>query len=262
MELTVDGRRVHAGTGGVALDAARPCVVFVHGAGLDRTMWVLAARWFAQSGRGVLAVDLPGHGGSAGPPLTTIGAMADWLLRLLDAARVESAALVGFSMGAAVALEAAARAPARVRALVLAGAAAAMPVHPELLAAAQANDHRAVELMASWCHGRTGHIGGQPAPGLWVMGVALRLLERAAPGVLAADLAACDAYEEGLTSAAKVACPTLLITGESDVMTPLGRARALAGAIADSEIVSFAGCGHMVVAERPNETLDALRRMV
>ncbi|MFQ5958825.1 MAG: alpha/beta fold hydrolase [Alphaproteobacteria bacterium] len=262
MELTVDGRRAHAGTGGVAFDAARGCVVFVHGAGLDHTIWALAARWFAQSGRGVLALDLPGHGGSEGPPLATIGAMAEWLLRLLDAAGVEKAALVGFSMGAAVALEAAARAPDRVRALVLAGAAAEMPVHPELLAAAQADDHRAVELMAAWCHGRTGHVGGQPAPGLWVMGGALRLLERAAPGVLAADLRACNTYEDGLASAAKIACPTLLITGENDVMTPPKGARALAEAIASAETVSFAGCGHMVMAERPNETLDALGRIV
>lgn len=262
MDLDVDGRRVHAGTGGATFDPARPGVVFVHGAGLDHTIWTLPARYFAQQGRGVLAVDLPGHGGSEGPPLSTIDAMAEWLLDLLDAAGVATAKLVGFSMGAAVVLRAAALAPARVEALALAGASTEMRVHPDLLACAKANDHRAFELMTSWCFGRTGHVGGQPAPGLWIMGAAMRVFERLAPGVLFADLTACAAYAGGLDAAKRVTCPTLVIIGEADIMTPPRGARAIADALADAEIASFPGCGHMVMAERPNETLDALRRIV
>ncbi len=262
MEFTVDGKRVHAGTGGAPFDPARPTVVFLHGAGLDHTIWALAARWFAQDGRSVLAPDLPGHGASEGEPLASIEDMAGWLWRLLDAAGVASARLAGFSMGAAVALEAAAQAPGRVDALALAGSADAMRVHPELLAAAEADDHRAFELVADWCHGRTGHLGGQPAPGLWLMGSALRLLERSGPGVLAADLRACGAYEGALGAAAKLDCPVLLIVGEKDVMTPPKGARALADAMARADMVSFPGCGHLVMAERPNETLDALRRVL
>src|SRR3954454_24961372 len=113
MELQVAGRAVYASTGGQAFAADRPSVVFIHGAGMDHTVWALQTRWFAHHGRNVLAFDLPGHGRSDGPALRTIGEMADWLLQALDAAGTAEAALVGHSMGALVALDAAARAPER-----------------------------------------------------------------------------------------------------------------------------------------------------
>src|SRR3546814_9746632 len=57
-------------------------------------------------------------------------------------------------------------------------------------------------------------------PGAWLMGGGERLLERVRPGVLHADLAACCAYAQGLDSAATVTCPTAVIMGAEDRMTP------------------------------------------
>ena len=62
------------------------CVVFIHGALNDHTVWTLLARWCANHGHGVLAVDLPGRMRSDGPALRDVEAMADWTLALLDAA--------------------------------------------------------------------------------------------------------------------------------------------------------------------------------
>src|SRR5271170_7431625 len=126
MRLEVDGLEVFAGDGGKAHEPGRPLLVFVHGAGMDHTVWALQSRWFAHHGFNVLAVDLPGHGGSKGPALTSIGAMADWTALLIAAAGAERAALVGHSMGALVALETAARHPDRVARMALLGAAAKM----------------------------------------------------------------------------------------------------------------------------------------
>ena len=100
MKLTVNGRAVFATTGGTDFDPARPAVVFLHGAGFDRTVWRLQTRWFAHHGRSVLAIDFPAHGWSEGPALDSIAAMADWTAALLDAAGLKQAALVGHSMGA------------------------------------------------------------------------------------------------------------------------------------------------------------------
>src|SRR3546814_11387175 len=111
---------------------------------MDHTVWALPARYFAHRGRAVLAADLPGHGKSGGAPLKSIAEMADWVARVLDAVKAEQAALAGHSMRALVALEAAARHPQRVRALALLGAAPAMPVHPDLLAAAASTAERRV----------------------------------------------------------------------------------------------------------------------
>ena len=72
MKLTINGRTVFATTGGTDFDPAKPAVVFLHGAGFDRTAWRLQTRWFAHHGRSVLAIDFPAHGWSDGPALDRI----------------------------------------------------------------------------------------------------------------------------------------------------------------------------------------------
>jgi pimeloyl-ACP methyl ester carboxylesterase len=258
MKLEIDHRQVFAATGGADPDPSRPLVVFLHGAGMDHSVWALQSRWAAHHGWRVLAIDLPGHGRSDGPPLTDIGAMADWTARLVEAAGAARAALVGHSMGALVALETAARHPGRVARLALIGVSARMPVHPDLLAAAKAGSHAAVDMVSLWSLGAPATLGGSPAPGLWMLGGAERLLEAAPPGVLYADLAACDAYRGAAAAAAKVVSPTTVILGERDLMTPLKGGQALAALIAGARMIVLPGAGHMPMAERPNETRQAI----
>lgn len=257
MQFRVDGKAVFAATGGREFDKAKPAVVMVHGAGMDHIVWALPARSLAHRGRSVLAVDLPGHGRSEGPALTSIGAMAGWVVRFMDAAGLADAALVGHSMGSLVSLEAAAEAPKRVRRLAMLGVASRMPVHPDLLKAAANDQPHAADLIASWAHGPAGHFGGNPAPGLWRMGGAQRLLNQAEEGVLASDLAACDAYDTA-ASAAKVKCPSLLLLGALDRMTPSVKARALAEALPDGQTILIPGAGHMMMSETPDAVIDAL----
>ncbi|MCB2099414.1 MAG: alpha/beta hydrolase [Rhodobacterales bacterium] len=258
MEVSVDGLTAFAATGGRPFDASQPVLVFVHGAGMDRTVWSVQARRFAHAGWSVLAVDLPGHGRSEGTPPADIGAAADWLLRFLDAAGVTGAVLAGHSMGALTVLEAAARGGAKVRGLALLGVATTMPVHPDLLAAAQADDHLAIDLVAFWGHGRRGLTGGHASPGLWMSGAAMRLMERGAPGLLHNGLAICNAYAGALDAAAQVACPTLLLLGAQDQMTPPRRARDLAAALAHARTVILPDTGHMMMIEVPTATTAAL----
>ncbi len=258
MEIQVDGKAVFAATGGRPFDPALPSVAFVHGASMDHTVWALQTRYFAHHGRNVLALDLPGHGRSDGPPLESVGDMADWLFRLFDALAVERAALVGHSMGSLIALEAAARQPARVEALALLGTAVPMPVADGLLSAAAADDHSAFDMVTLWGLSRDGQVGGNRAPGLWMTGGGLRLLERSAPGVMHKDLAACNAYTDGLETAKSVACPTALILGARDLMTPPRASQALAEALPDARTVVLEHCGHMMMVEQPDQVLDAL----
>ena len=259
MKIQIDGSSVFAATGGARRQSDQPLIVFLHGAGMDHSVFALQSRWFAHNGARVLAVDFPGHGLSAGPPLTGIGALADWTARLIEAAGVERAFLVGHSMGALVALEAAARHPHRVAGLVLIGAAAKMPVHPDLIGAAKADSHDAIDMVSLWGLGAPATLGGNPSPGLWMFGGAERLLERAAPGVLYADLSACNAYDTGAEAARKVACPATLILGERDQMTPAKAGSGLAGLIAGARTYLLPGAGHMLTMERPDEVRDAIK---
>lgn len=262
MNLTVAGKRVFAATGGRPLDPDLPAILFVHGAGMDHTVWALQTRYFAHHGRSVLAVDLPGHGRSEGEGLDSIAAIADWLAQVITAAGYREAALVGHSMGALAAFECAARHPDQVRALALLGAAPKMPVHPDLLAAAEADDGRAFGLITSWGHGRAAHLGGHPAPGLWMLGGGERLLERSAPGVLHRDLAACNAFDHAAETARRVRCPTKLVLGSDDLMTPARAGAKLAALIAGAETTVIEGAGHMMMIERSDDTLDALQRFL
>src|SRR6201995_1011634 len=259
MQLIVNGADVFVATGDKAFDAALPTVVFLHGAGNDHTAWAQHDRWFAHHGFNVLAPDLPGHGRSAGALLPSIGEMADWTAALLDAAGAKQAKLIGHSMGSLIALETAARHPGRVSALVLVGTAVAMTVGPDLLKAAEANDHAAIDMVSIWGLGHQAELGGSLAPGLWMHGGAQRILERCKPGVLYNDLAACNAYQNAVAAAATVKVPATLVLGERDMMTPAKAGKALAAALPGSRTVVLAGAGHMMMAERPEELLVALQ---
>ncbi len=259
MQLSVNGLDIYVATGGKDFDASQPTIVFLHGAGFDHTTWALHSRWFAHHGYGVLAPDLPGHGRSDGAPLSTIAGMADWTAALLDAAGVEKAWLVGHSMGSLIAIETAARHPARVSALSLIGTAAAMTVGPDLLKAAEADDRSAIDMVSIWGLGFQAELGGSLAPGLWMHSGAQRVLEQGRPGVLFNDLSACNSYQNALGAAAQVSVPATVILGERDMMTPLKAGKTLAAALPNSRTVVLRGAGHMMMVERPDELLEALR---
>jgi pimeloyl-ACP methyl ester carboxylesterase len=259
MRAVVEGNDIYVYTGSRPVDSGLPTVVFVHGAGNDHSVWALQSRYFAHHGFNALAVDLPAHGRSGGAPLTSVAALGDWIRSLLDAAGIARAALVGHSMGSLAALECAARHPDRVTKLVLVGTAAPMPVSEALLDAAKRNDHVACELITGWSYSPGKQIGGSQVPGLWLTGSGLRLLEREAPGVLHADLSACNEYAAGEASAAKVRCSVLAILGARDLMAPAKTARTLIARFFDARTVTIPDCGHSLMAEEPDAVLDALR---
>lgn len=259
MEVGVGGTKVYAYTGGRPFDAALPCVVFIHGAEGDHSVWGLQSRYLAHHGRAVLALDLPGHGRSAGPPIESIETLADWLVEVLDAARVPRAQIVGHSMGALVAVEFAARHPDRVDRIALLGAAFPMRVSAELLEATRTDEARAQQMINIWSHSAYAHYPSSPGPGFWVHGANLRLMERQRTGVLPVDFAACNDYSGGLTAAAKVGCPALFLIARRDVMTPGRAAQDLVKAIRGAQVIEIAGSGHYMMAEKPDEVLDALR---
>ena len=258
MNLNVDGRAAFAYTAAHAIDAAKPAVVFVHGAGLDHSWWGLQSRYFGYHGRNVLALDLPGHGRSAGPPLESIGEMADWVLRAMEAQKIRQASVVGHSMGSLVALECAARAPERVERIALLGTAYPMKVGAEFLDAARRNDPAAYDMETIWGHAPLVPLGGNPNPGMWMYGDTLARLARLAPGVLHRDLHACNSYAGGEAAAGKVKCPALFILGRRDQMTPLKSGQAFAQLLPGAQVVQLAPSGHSMMAESPDAVLDAL----
>src|SRR3990172_11766238 len=157
MELSVQTKKVFAYTGGKNFDAKLPTVVFIHGGEQDHSAWGLQSRYLAHHGYGVLAVDLPGHGRSAGPALASIGALADWVTAVQNAAGVKQAAIVGHSMGSLIELECAARHPQRVAKIALLATAYPMKVSAELLQATKDDEPLAQDMVNIWSHSAHAH---------------------------------------------------------------------------------------------------------
>jgi pimeloyl-ACP methyl ester carboxylesterase len=266
MDLTVKTAaaeaKAYAYTGGKPFDPALPCVVFIHGALHDHSVWTLLARWCAHHGHGVLAVDQPGHGRSAGAPLASVEALADWLLALLDAAGVAQAALVGHSMGSLIALEAAACAPERVTRLVMIGTAYPMKVSDTLLNTARDDPMKAIDMVNVFSHSGIGAKPSFPGPGMWLHGSNRALMRRmqATQTVLNLfhhDFGVCDRYIGGMGAAARVQCPVNLIIGARDQMTNPKQSREIAQAL--KARVHTVDAGHTMMAEAPDAVLAALR---
>ena len=266
MILTVQGKPAYAYTGGKPFDASLPTAVFIHGAEHDHSVWALQTRYFAHHGFGVLAVDLPGHCRSAGPALTTVPAMADWLAALLDAAGVQRAFVAGHSMGSLIALDFAGRYPERATHLALLATAIPMTVSDALLDAALQSRARcdrhgqpmvAFDVRRQTVFPRARLLAARHEPAA----DGARLGNAANPTCSIPTSPPATAYADGLARAAQVRCAIRLIVGRRDAMTPPRAARALADALAQAGVpvdTITLEAGHALMTEQPDATLDAL----
>jgi len=258
--------RLYAYTGGKTFDAAKPAVVFLHGAQHDHSVWILQSRYLAHHGYGVLALDLPGHMRSEGPPLDTVEAMADRIADALRSANVTRMIAVGHSMGSLIALELAKRMPESVRGVALVATAFPMRVAEPLLAATREAPDEAIDMINVWSHSPS--IAGfdrkpsNPGPGFSIMWQNLRLMQRIqrhdGSNVLPTDFVACSRYAAGLETAAALQCPVLFVLGSSDSMTPPRAAKALIDACRQPQVVTLPHAGHALMSEDPDGVRAAI----
>lgn len=231
-------------------------IVLVHGTSLSKAAWSPQLTGLADTYR-VIALDLPGHGGSADQPFTLAGAAAE-VGRVIDEIAGGRAVVVGLSLGGYVAMELAACRPEAVRGLVLVGASQeptgwrAVPYQALALALTGLDrlDVRLVPRMAAAvARRRFAPSIAEPllAGGVYPAGGALAL--RALIGRrFAPRLAAYDG-------------PVLLLNGELDVLFRLG-ARQFAEAADDARRVRLAGAAHLANLDRPAAFDLAIRRFV
>jgi len=265
MKLELQGRTAYAYTGGKAFDAQSPCVVLVHGALNDHSVWGLQSRYMAHHGHRVLAVDLPGHGRSDGPALASVEAMADWVVALLDELQVPRATIVGHSMGSLIGLETAARLGERADGLVMVGTAYPMTVSPVLLDGSRDDPPRAMALDNVFAHSTIAAKPSAPGPGSWLHGSAMALTRRMqgnyaqrhkGASLFHIDFSACNAYAGAEAAAARVRCPVRLVLGARDQMT-LPRMAANLAQMLKAEVLHLPA-GHSLMTEAPDGVLNAV----
>lgn len=234
-------------------------VVFVHGVGLDHTMWdAVLSRLY---GDRLLRYDMIGHGAAPAPPGPyRLADFVEQLAGLADDEGLDSFDLVGFSMGALVAQGFAAAHPGRVRRMVLLNS-----VYDRTLAEREAVIERVAEVRA----------GGYSAS----VDVALARwfsadFAAARPEVVAAigqrlshndARAYADAYEVFATAdaevvyvAANIAAPTLVITGSDDERSTPEMARLLADVMPTARVHIIEGVRHLTPLECPTIVADLI----
>jgi len=260
MRIQLNDAEFYAYTAGHAPRGDRDTVVFVHGAAMEHSVWSHQSRYFAYHGDNIAAVDLPGHNLSAGELLTDIESMARWLHELIAQLDGKALHLVGHSMGALIALQAAASlaapspSPASapspstktmpLRSLTLIGFCYPMTVAPVLLEAARDDPPAAYSMMTQWSF--ASKLGGEPVPGFWSPGMQFSMMTNSRPGALFADLTACNNYTGGAQAFAQLGdnCPVLFLCGQRDRMAPAKLAQKHADANAAANIVLLPDCGH------------------
>jgi len=229
-------------------------VLLLQGLGVDARGWALQRLAFGRRHR-VLAVDNRGVGGSAAAPRPfSLDQMADDAVRVLDAAGVAEAHVVGASMGGVLAQLVAVEHPDRVRSLVLA------------CTACRHHEWRR-EVLASWANdvlaGGMGTLGGDALRwligprvhrrfGVW-LNLMARQLAQAPPDSFAAQVQAIlDAPDELRFELATVDAPALVITGSQDLLTPIGDAEEVAELLPNARLEELRGVGHALMVEAPN----------
>lgn len=226
-------------------------ILAIPGAGMHAGIWGGMAPHLL--GFAFRPVSLPAHdAGGSGGLLPAIQDMAAFLRERLRDQPPESHVLMGHSMGALVALEAAFD-PA-VCAVILLGAAAKMPVNAELLKTAADNPEEAGRLIAKW-----GVFSGHPKAEA-MRTVVGAVLHATAPKAVGNDLQACNNYRDGEEAARALKKPALVLSGAEDKMTRVADSTALSGMIAGAKHVVLERCGHMIMVEKPIEAAAEIRK--
>lgn len=230
---------VEQGGGGLPL-------VLLHGVGSDKTVWHPQLAHFGDSRR-ALAFDYPGYGESAPVARATRDDFAASILDAMDALGIERAHICGLSLGGVIALAMHAAAPERCISLTLADSFA---VHPE----GQAIYDRSVA--ASEDLGMRG-LAEARVDALLAASALPDVRSEVIETMARIDL---EAYRLGAEAvwladqrerAERVACPTLILCGSEDRITPPALSEALKDLIPHAALVEIAGAGHLTNLEQP-----------
>ena len=247
MIFELENKSVHASNAGQELDQKKETIIFLHGSGLSHIVWSLVEQFFSSKNYNVLSIDLPGHGNSEGPCLSTIEEIADWLEKVFVKLKLKKIILVGHSQGCLEMLEYSNKYKSRLKKLVFMGGSYKMPVNKDLIDLAKNGDSDAVKLMMKWCYEDSKKfIGGNPIK---------RIIQspRDISEILGVDLVACNNYVNGSNAVKTIDCPTMFVFGALDKMVNIEIGKKFANMVDNSTTHIIDGCGHMIMIEKAFE---------
>jgi pimeloyl-ACP methyl ester carboxylesterase len=247
--LDLNGERIYYALHRNRSDGAP--VLLIHGAGENHLIWPAGLRRLPEAV--IYAIDLPGHGKSAGRGYSTIEEYTDWIVSFMEATRLDRAILIGHSMGGAIAQLCGLKHPGRVSGLVLVASSARLRVAPQLLQLAESDFSAAVDLVSQWVWG--------PLTPAEIKQLGKQQLLKIRPEILLDDYRACDAFDVR-DHLHEITAPVLIIAGEADQMTPLKHAAFLAEQLPHARWVAVPQAGHMVMLEAAEIVTRAVEEFV
>lgn len=236
-------------------------VLFVHAFPLNRRMWAPQVEALSDRYR-CLTVDLRGFGESdapAGP--YSLEQMANDLAALLDAQKIERVTLVGLSMGGYLAFAFWRRYAGRLRALVLADTRSGADTEATRKGREELAQLAEAEGLGPVVTAQLPRLLSAAAPAElqeWVRD----MIEEATPQGVAGALRAMAERPDSSDVLAQIACPTLVIAGGDDAVTPAAEMAAMAQRIPASSFVTLRGAGHLSNLEASAEFNATLERFL
>lgn len=247
MQHVINGCSLHYAIAG---PPTAPSILFIHGFPLSGEMWHTAANHLSNRWRCIVP-DLRGHGRSQATAEASIGLYADDLASLLDAlGETRPAVVVGLSMGGMIAFEMLRRHRGRVRALVLCDT-RATPEPPEGLAKREAMAQTALrEGSAAVADAMLPNLFAKTTPDSVRRTWRDRMAATPRAGIAAAARALA-ARPDSRPTLPQVDCPTLVLVGDADVLTPPEQLMEIHRGIRGSRFVTIDGAGHVPPVEQP-----------
>jgi pimeloyl-ACP methyl ester carboxylesterase len=232
--------------------AGKP-IVFLHAFPLNQSMWedqtaTLAARYR------VITFDWRGFGGSErGDGQATLETFADDLAGLLDAVKLERATICGLSMGGYAAFAFHRKYGARIEALILAdtraGADDEEGKQNRLKLAEKVLQSGAVSLIDGMLPKMLGATTQQQNPS--VVSRVRAMIEGAPPEGIAQASRAMAARPDSTPTLPQINCPTLILVGDEDQLTPPSESEKMSRAIPGAHLEIISGAGHLANLEQP-----------
>lgn len=242
-KATVEGRRISFWGNDDGFSPQRQTLVFIHGSGGTHEDWnqqLLALK----NNFNIAALDLPGHGKSAGPGEQEVFAYVAFVEKFIKTAGIVKPVLIGHSLGAAICLGFAIKKGDEAAAIVPVGGGVTMPVNPLILDGLKNDPPATIAAIAKFSVTKANRekFGAPLADAL----------SRANRETIHGDFTACSRLD--ITAAITgIRVPTLVICGAEDKMTPPAMSGYLRDNIPGAVLALIPEAGHFAMLENPDK---------
>jgi len=217
-------------------------LLFIHGSGFTGDVFSQQLPAFP----GSIAPNLPGHPSRGSG--STVAEFSDFIEHFISEHKLNEVTLCGNSLGGAVALDVALRKNPKVRSIVLLGSGARLRVAPQIIEGLRHDFETTSREIAEIFYAE---------PTSQQISYTMAAMHHVGQAQTIADYEACNAFDV-MERLNEISVPVLAITGEQDRMTPPKYAHFLANRVPKGQVRIVPGAGHLVMAEKPTETNEAI----